>query len=788
MNFVLITVYIVLFNLLAALFRAAFGLQRPSALLCGIYGFALKPGANREAAMMKLKILGIYNIPRGRDSCGVYVNGDIIKGVGERKVFDDLIELVELPIPTEEHSVVIGHNRNSTGGAHTEKNAHPFLINDRMVGLHNGKVTNWETLCREHQLDPKNFEVDSQALLTLLDNEGSEILEKYVGHAALAYVYLNEPNVLYLYHGSSKISKNGTDFEERPLCYVETNDGIFFSSLADSLRAIRDNPTQTVYILQTNEIVHIEDGEFTLRDVSINRGECNVTTHSTTSHVGKYQGPAKHSNIGRSSIRQDMVPMSTSVTNNPFPAVIYNKQNDSDVYKEPLIRKECLPKRVYDAKTKEPFVYYHNGRHWVYPRTLCEGMMSLKERGGAVSYMDRDMGVEMFYFRDGVMLKDREAYTHLNTLFIDTSSFLHNKKSRNYPALMSKFAKYPITSFDMESVDLSSYLKNAWWQNELRMDETTFTPKFSERSYIFNGPFLDNIKSSDKTDTFLFHKDYTEPTIEINILKDDKLNLVSGGGLISIPFRKNGCGAGDNAKQIDLFSFKRKWESDKAAKEQLPDQTREPEFFYEKVYLDVKEAYDDITEVELTALRDYIRRQQEGPIEANDADVEAQSVEIIITAINNKKSIIELCSSLEEINCLKDCYDKVLGSFDRSILNSDEFEEDSESPDDTSVTKEYLKGVKEVFNEIDDDIMRVEEIKDDLLSNVENINNIATELEGSSSEQGTDEENYCEDVAYVIRTNMGNMIDQLDKTTFAFRDSDFNEKVLKIKSKLPVKV
>ena len=49
--------------------------------MCGIYGFSLKHRGNRALALANFKILGLYNIERGKDSCGVCIDGKIKKSI-----------------------------------------------------------------------------------------------------------------------------------------------------------------------------------------------------------------------------------------------------------------------------------------------------------------------------------------------------------------------------------------------------------------------------------------------------------------------------------------------------------------------------------------------------------------------------------------------------------------------------------------------------------------------------------------------------------------------------------
>ena len=71
--------FILLMNLASSIYKRILGIQS-GILCCGIFGFCLKPSANRRIALQKFKILGLYNKSRGRDASGVFVNGEIIKG------------------------------------------------------------------------------------------------------------------------------------------------------------------------------------------------------------------------------------------------------------------------------------------------------------------------------------------------------------------------------------------------------------------------------------------------------------------------------------------------------------------------------------------------------------------------------------------------------------------------------------------------------------------------------------------------------------------------------------
>ncbi len=800
-----ISIVFILFNIVMSLIRAAFNFPKSNILCCGIYGFSLKPGGNIEVAMAKLKILGIYNIPRGRDSCGVFIDGEIFKGVKEKKEFDDFIEETTLPLP-KKNLVVLGHNRWSTRGANTEENTHPFLINERLVGTHNGTIGNIDTLCRRYGLEPKDYAVDSQALFTLLDEQGPDILKEYKGYAALAYTYLNEPNVLYLYHGASRNFKAGLVIEERPLLYLETKDGIFYSSLSNSLFAIRDDVKQLVYHLGENVIRKIENGKFTNQLVSIEREDMNIDPPTIYSYAGKQQGMDQRMlNAG--------APLYSQSSGVSIP------KKDVSMYREPTILKETLPLRVVERKHTEKFIYYHRGRYWIYPHTLCEGEIDVKEKGG---YLANDYlkvnGCTRCYFENGIMLKDKEAFAKVTEEKADKSSFFHRIGEMNYAGLMSRYSMYPVTNYLPEACKVGSYTKNAWWTDQERMGDTAFTPKFSGRSYLFKDGFLVDIKTSHKENT-LFN-DFIAGNAEINLLLS--------GGVIGL--------VGESTE--DTFeSFENSYESigplfkgtshsiysnENFTKDHLTknrengpsyeenDENESTGWFYENVYKSLEAAYEEIGDMELEALTEYVRvyKTNHEPLEPDDKEISECVIDLIMIAQKSKKSIIELCDSEEDKYILIDAYANVLAKsdskkdviieakskkYEKDVENAYKSDEESfdtagfgtaiieidEAPEDKS-TRTYADELNEIFLELKKnmDIMKVSDTKDDIMENIESLVNIAGELQ---MEPG---DTYAEDVAFIIKRDIGNLIKCLNIAATTFQDDELESRTQKIQNKL----
>ena len=238
--------------------------------MCGISMYI----GNRPANIDKLKILGIYNVSRGSDACGVVINNVVKKGVDNFKEklkqanFTNFIEQKNLKTKEDdENYAVIIHNRKASTSWSEKQNpdhAHPFEIKDPdgnivMIGAHNGSISNCKELVEEFEMGG-TYPVDSQLMLSILaknrkSKEPYKVLEKYKGNAVLTWFYLDEPNVLYVWKGASKLYAGSELTEERPM-YIweeEALNSLYFCSIKEALLAIGGNDTN-VYNLEVNKV------------------------------------------------------------------------------------------------------------------------------------------------------------------------------------------------------------------------------------------------------------------------------------------------------------------------------------------------------------------------------------------------------------------------------------------------------------------------------------------------------------------------------------------------------
>jgi len=272
---------------------------------CGLFG-AVSDDVTR-INIDKLKILGIYNDIRGGHSCGISIDGDIIAGVNDEKLFKNFIAENDIIAPNY-LPVVLGHTRMATGGAHTIDNAHPFGFGDnkgsyKFIGAHNGTLHNHIELATKYDIDTnvktgidKNGKdtfrnkIDSEVLLEIIYNKGFKILEEYEGAAALTMYDTTKPDTFYLYHGmSKKIASDKEAVEERPMFVYQHSKGLlYYSSLENSLRAINDNDGEIIE-LEHNYVYEIKNGTLKgSKRYKIDRSEKLQTKYSTPTTTTTY--------------------------------------------------------------------------------------------------------------------------------------------------------------------------------------------------------------------------------------------------------------------------------------------------------------------------------------------------------------------------------------------------------------------------------------------------------------------------------------------------------------------
>lgn len=506
--------------------------------MCGIAGVSLIKNATPaqcRIATNKLKILGLFNQSRGTHGCGLYLNGEIYKGIEDlvakknTKEFDDFISneyWVWPEMDLTKGNIAFLHTRQATNGAHIEANTHPFRIKSEdpkntLVGVHNGSIEGIWSLCTKHGVDHAglHIHVDSKALYTLIDIVGIKILEEYKGYAALLWTKPSEPNSIYVFHGATRKDRNSEEiWEERPMWYLKTAEGIYFSSLVSSLNAIRESKKQVVEELEYNTVFKVTNGKFTGTKTVIDRRDANLTpAYVAPVRRTELEGPIQQGAncrvllpIGFDQHRNLRVIAEESARSAALREG--KEERDTNLTKslktpsESIVWRETVPPVTLATFDKDAIRYY-KGRHRRAGGKLCCNLLWIKDRG--LIGEEGEEGVKPYWFWQGVMLRDKDCYEQMVIESKIPGGWVGQLTS-NWAYGISRFSKNPVTNLDSEAVDANNFFRFSWYFDERIVKAAQVRPDFSGRCYTISNGFCIKIIPSNADDKEVLEGKQTE--------------------------------------------------------------------------------------------------------------------------------------------------------------------------------------------------------------------------------------------------------------------------------------
>lgn len=210
--------------------------------MCGHFGIMVATQAGLTAAEVEaVEILCYIDTLRGDDATGVTVvtkDGDVLlnKAAVSGAYFCSTPQLkTALDVAYKRGVAVLGHNRKATVGGFKDEASHPFVIDDKYVFNHNGKLDTHKKWF--------DTEVDSEALGKIIcpQNGDKAKLEAVLSEltVAMAVVWYDmEEHAVYMLRNS-----------QRPLWTMQNQMGtvVYYASERWMLEAVKANCNLTAY-------------------------------------------------------------------------------------------------------------------------------------------------------------------------------------------------------------------------------------------------------------------------------------------------------------------------------------------------------------------------------------------------------------------------------------------------------------------------------------------------------------------------------------------------------------
>lgn len=488
---------------------------------CGLFAFI---GTNPRKCFSweKFNVLGLFNDNRGGDACGRIVGNKIQHGLDDLKKYEKFASEKKPPVIHVRHNIVIGHCRRASVGGKLDDYAQPIvlykdeldmsLITDKTMlkalsemkdndvvfsGIHNGTIENYLELAEEYKINSigKN---DSQILLTILFYKNYDVLQKYIGTAALIWhnYALNES---FVFKGASLSWESATTIsEERPLyTWTIDNENYYLSSIADSLRFIQNGKNEPVYIVKENTLYKFKDGA-NVSSKKYDRSNCmqykqKKYTNTLPINTGLWDG------YRRNNYKGEQVPWERK-TADPTDGKEFVRDFAFGNTKSFRISSE---KTQYQDSLNLKRIIYNKTRYWM-NGGLLHGIYALSQ-GGVIPFhsnIQNMIALKLYYFVEGIMMDGLQAYKvamklhkeFMKTIYVNSYSISYEEDDFTFS--IAKYSRYPIIPI-LNSIGIESCYqsKNNGLDPKKNLFSGDYQPLFSYRKYLFYGGELKKISA-----------------------------------------------------------------------------------------------------------------------------------------------------------------------------------------------------------------------------------------------------------------------------------------------------
>lgn len=501
---------------------------------CGLIAFCPNDGQKANIAYMQL--IATFNATRGTDSCGIYMNNTIKKGVGlESDIRDYMINNKVAYAPNCKNKSIIAHARKSTKGLSNFENAHPFEIlsedkTSKLVGAHNGTLTNCFELAKRYDVPFVYGDVDSKFIFTVIQKTKSyDILSRYEGAAALVMAYEEEPNTLYVFKGASREYRTSKELsDERPLYLLTRTEGIYISSMIEPLKIIANGDTSIkIQTFCENMVIKIKDNKLT-RVETIDREWVNepiVYTPAVAATSNYKENKTYFSSLKTETGTEAKEDKKSDVLNKRYP------RTNSEMYNEVVY---CTSGNII----LDNFVYYIGGRYlnmdslknYVTRRNMPSSIL-LKEELESY-YLDgwktivktesgdykisntkvaqnKDMQYRLFY--KGVLIEKSKETNFINNNQVNRLNSMSNLTEKCKQ--LSSFSETPILPTLEEKNNITPAVEPQYfYRGNIYRGTMDFIPEFSHRLYDFKDGYIVGISAYEVNDAIFKEKEEEKST------------------------------------------------------------------------------------------------------------------------------------------------------------------------------------------------------------------------------------------------------------------------------------
>lgn len=418
--------------------------------MCGLAGIISTE--KTEFNINHFNILGTLNDERGGDSCGIFIDGKVEYGVGNRELFRNFTTSINYP---KSASIALLHCRKASPGYPVNLDqAQPVVIRRdnkiEFVLMHNGTILNIRELSNKYLPELNTLGMsDSQILAEIIYRHGYNVLEEYTGCAVLIMVDYRSltPKVL-MFKGSSCYNENKTK-SERPLVYMINEGKFYFSSMYASLYCI--NCKKPIYEFPINKLCQIKDNKiYCVR------------------------------NINREKLKRELY----------IPVYGVSYKNNSPAY---------TPDSLYYSQTTGTYMLNGIPAHGIY-LAYPSGYLVPETHAGSNAYG------HTFYFFYGRLLPNKESYDFLENiddLFTDDVLPVYCPEVIDYFAYNPRIINGVLTTVDKD-FNYMKYMEGSYVTLFNAPDKVNVKDGVSSTTYTYAPSALEIFKNNTENTTFDF--------------------------------------------------------------------------------------------------------------------------------------------------------------------------------------------------------------------------------------------------------------------------------------------